>query len=236
MLGPNAAELAHQIVFGEPLPIYGVLGLASPTLTGKTQDTLVSAISAAQLAGEGIAFARLVRPSAMEFALAGNTARTTVRGAAVYEPLPGRAYLMLENTDAPVMGGLHQRTVVRVGPGQPYAGFSFGMEGTGNPLSGNLSVGSLNGRPVLGRLGNGVVYDDVTRMATQTAQAFRLRGTEYAAIEDYMNSRLNARGPYNALTNSCRDFSADEFSRIKSEVISARAAGRPPNFPGITSH
>jgi RHS repeat-associated protein len=236
MLGPNAAELAHQIVFGEPLPIYSALGLASPTLTGKTQDTLMSALATAQVVSEGAAFMRLARPAGLQYALAGNTVRTTVRGAAVYEPLPGRAYLMLENTDAPVMGGLHQRTVVRVGPGQPYAGFSFGMEGTGNPLSGNLSVGSLNGRPALGRLGNGVVYEDVGRMATQTAQAFRLRGTEYAAIEDYMSSQLNARGPYNALTNSCRNFSGDEFFRIKSELISARAAGRPPNFPGIANH
>lgn len=36
--------------------------------------------------------------------------------------------------------------------------------------------------------------------------------------------------PYNALTNSCRDFTAAQFNYIKAEILRARSEGRDSKF------
>jgi RHS repeat-associated protein len=135
-------------------------------------------------------------------------------------------HLHHENTKA--AGGYHRRVTVKDSSGKRQYGMSFGMEGEGEALSGNLSASGADPRE--GNSGNGVVYEDFSMDATKTVEIFETTTTEDQAMIAYMKSRIGQRAPYNVLTNSCRDFCGDEFSRIKSEIQKARLERRQPAF------
>lgn len=137
-------------------------------------------------------------------------------------------HLMHENT--PAASGLHRRLVVRDDSGKALFGFSFGMNDDANPFTENFSKGSSSGVPRPGGSGNGEVYIDMLDPTTKTANVFRTTAAEDQLMVNYMQSRVGNTAPYNALTNSCRDFTATQFDYMKSEILRARSEGRTPKF------
>jgi hypothetical protein len=61
--------------------------------------------------------------------------------------------------------------------------------------------------------GSGIVYED-TDAPTAVQQTLRTTASEDAAIYRYLRSQVGNTGPYNALTNSCRTFSNEQFDII----------------------
>lgn len=137
-------------------------------------------------------------------------------------------HLMHENT--PAASGLHRRLVVRDENGNAVFGFSFGMNDDANPFTDNFSKGSSSGVPRPGGSGNGEVYIDMLDPTTKTANVFRTTAAEDRLMVDYMKSRIGNTAPYNALTNSCRNFTSAEFNMMRTEILRARAEGRDPKF------
>jgi hypothetical protein len=137
-------------------------------------------------------------------------------------------HLMHENT--PAASGLHRRLVVRDESGKALFGFSFGMTDDANPFTENFSKGSSSGVPRPGGSGNREVYIDMLDPTTKTANVFRTTATEDQLMVNYMQSRVGQTAPYNALTNSCRDFTAAQFDYMKAEILRARSEGRGPKF------
>ena len=136
--------------------------------------------------------------------------------------------LIHENT--PAAKGLHRRLVVRDDSGKALLGFSFGMTDDANPYTENFSKGSSSGVPRPGGSGNGEVYIDMLDPTTKTANVFRTTAAEDQLMVNYMQSRVGQTAPYNALTNSCRDFTAAQFDYMKAEILRARSEGRDPKF------
>lgn len=87
-----------------------------------------------------------------------------------------------------------------------------------------------SGVPRPGGGGNGEVYIDMLDPTTKTANVFRTTPHEDQLMVNYVQSRIRDTAPYNALTNSCRDFTATQFDSMKTEILRARAAGRDPKF------
>jgi ribosomal protein RSM22 (predicted rRNA methylase) len=98
-------------------------------------------------------------------------------------------------------------------------------------VAGRRRSGDL--RPVLGapgKGGSGKVYIDMNDPTTETVRVFKTTSIEDQFIVEYMKSRIGDTAPYNALTNSCRDFSAAEFDKIRDELVRARAEKRRPKL------
>jgi hypothetical protein len=125
-----------------------------------------------------------------------------------------------ENTKA--ANGLHRRLVVRNDKGEILLGISFGLDGDGNPFLDNASAGGREGVPEVGKPGNGRVYIDMTDKATQTNEIFKTTTAEDALIIEYMKSLVDKTAPYNAVCNSCRDFSREEFKTVKDWITRLR--------------
>jgi RHS repeat-associated protein len=136
--------------------------------------------------------------------------------------------LMHENTAS--ANGLHRRLVVRDDTGKALFGFSFFMTDNSDPFTDNFSKGSSSGVPRPGGKGNGEVLIDMVLPTTNTANVFRTTATEDQLMVNYMKSRVGQTAPYNALTNSCRDFSAAQFDYMKTEILRARSEGRDSKF------
>ena len=135
--------------------------------------------------------------------------------------------LFHENTAA--ASGLHRRVVVRDDNGNSIFGFSFGMANDDqNPFTDNFSQSGAAPSPW--QAGNGMVYVDATDPATKVVDRFITTTREDSLIVNYMTSRVNDTAPYNAFTNSCRTFSANEFNYIRNEILRARSENRDPIF------
>ena len=132
--------------------------------------------------------------------------------------------VLLETTKQ--LGGLHQRIAVRGKDSTLYEGVSFGIIG-GKPQDGLIE--SYENKPSPRGQGSGGVYRDFDDKLG-TLRSFATTPREDNLIIQYLSGRLGETGRYNALSNSCRDFSQFEFDKITSEVTRARMERRDPVF------
>jgi hypothetical protein len=140
-------------------------------------------------------------------------------------------HLLHQNTSA--ANGFHRRVLVQDIPNNYKFGFSFGMNDAegGNPFLDNLFKGSFSGEPRSGvGNGNGTVYVDMNDPATKTVDVFYTTRSEDMKIINYMATRIGDTAPYNAFVNSCRNFSGDEYEKIKAAILESRKTGKEPNF------
>ena len=139
--------------------------------------------------------------------------------------------LLHQNTGA--ASGWHRRLIVQGDDNSSEYGFSFGTEPEkgGNPFTSNFFTSwSGNATPTVGGAGNGEIYTDYEDPATKTVEVLKTTPSEDRAIVSYMKSRIGESAPYNAFTNSCRDFCSEQYQHIKSEIERSRLERRPPHF------
>ena len=123
----------------------------------------------------------------------------------------------VENTTA--VNGWHQR-VSYTDPSEPTGsnGQSFGMNS--DKADGSSSASGQNPEP--GKSGSGIVYQDNTDASTKEVERYKTTPTEDQLIKDSLSNELGNTGPYNPLTNNCRDYSKDAFNRMKNMIEELR--------------
>ena len=122
----------------------------------------------------------------------------------------------VENTAQ--VGGWHQKIVVDTPDGQ--YGQSFGMSSRDLPEQGFYE--SLHEDPAKGKAGSGVVYSDSDPI-TKIKRQFKTTAEEDAKILVYLQNQLGNTGPYNWMSNNCRDYSNNQFSLIVTWITNDRA-------------
>jgi RHS repeat-associated protein len=127
--------------------------------------------------------------------------------------------LKLANTDAPVIGGLHQKVYVE--NSSTHYGVSFGMHDQNDPWQWGASGYSGSREPGLNVLGSGIVYEDYG-MVTKIQKIFVTTLEEDYYIQQYMKEQVGKTGPYSPFTNSCRNYSENEFNKIKDMIYQRR--------------
>ena len=126
----------------------------------------------------------------------------------------------VQNTTA--VFGLHQNISVDT-PTGPYRQ-SFGLNNGGGLLDSN-SPGASFDDPGPGNPGEGAVYADTTSVATGDFERLKTTPIEDALIKAYLQKQLGNTGKYNALGNSCRNYSQNQFDKI-SQMIQNYRNGR----------
>ena len=121
----------------------------------------------------------------------------------------------IENTAAPVIGGMHQRIVVDT-PTGPY-GQSFGMQRRDTEWQG-LSE-AWGARPAEKGEGAGIVYPDNIDPATKEAIRLKTTPEQDAEILTYLQNQLGNTGSYNPISNSCRNYSRREFMWVRNNIV-----------------
>jgi RHS repeat-associated protein len=115
------------------------------------------------------------------------------------------------------VGGFHQKIVVDT-PNGAY-GQSFGMSSRDLPQQGFWEAYKIT--PQRGLPGSGEVYSDSDSI-TKTQQYFKTTPEEDARIEAYLKSQLGNTGPYNVVSNSCRDYSNHQYDVIVRAIQNSR--------------
>ncbi|WP_255488433.1 RHS repeat-associated core domain-containing protein [Rhodanobacter sp. MP1X3] len=116
------------------------------------------------------------------------------------------------------VGGLHEKIVVGP-PGGPLYGQSFGMTSRDSPQQSTSSAAD----PAPGGKGSGEVYEDEDPI-TNIDNRFYLKTTpleDLAAIA-YLRKQLGNAGPYNVMTNSCRNYSQAQYFKLLNLVLGMR--------------
>jgi RHS repeat-associated protein len=122
----------------------------------------------------------------------------------------------VENTTA--VNGLHRRIAVTTAKGQ-YSQ-SFGMMSGELPQQGFWHAMGVQPSPQAE--GSGIVYEDTLDAATKEVIRFETTGAEDKLIEEMLKSELDNTGPYNAFSNSCRNYSMREFYKIRKIILGLR--------------
>lgn len=125
------------------------------------------------------------------------------------------------------VSGLHKRIAVRDVEGNLLASMTFGLPTQRSPMDGLFE--SIGEQPGPGKLGGGTVYPDTDDTVRQI-QRLKTSTREDAFITAYMNRRVGDTGPYNVLSNSCRDFSDFEFQKIRVEIFQSSIFNRDPDL------
>ncbi|NYE31255.1 RHS repeat-associated protein, partial [Rhodanobacter sp. K2T2] len=116
------------------------------------------------------------------------------------------------------VGGLHEKIVVGQ-PGGPLYGQSFGMASRDKPEQSTSSQAN----PTPGGAGSGEVYEDEDPI-TAINYSFYLKTNpvEDAAAIAYLKKQLGNSGPYNIMTNSCRNYSQAQYFKLFNLVLGMR--------------
>lgn len=115
--------------------------------------------------------------------------------------------LYLGNTQQ--VKGLHQKIAVDTSKG--LYGQSFGMISMEVPMQGFIESWGANPGP--GLSGSGIVYKDPDPFI-KVSKVFQTTKEEDKFIESYLKSQIGFTGPYNVLSNNCRDYSQTQFETI----------------------
>lgn len=116
--------------------------------------------------------------------------------------------------------GLHEKIVVDTPDG--LYGQTFGL---GNRSMAEQGVSEASGvDPIFGGKGNGVIYKDNDPIQ-EIVEQFHTTPKEDAIILAYLKAQLGQKAPYNHWSNSCRDYSLNQFLIIMNMIISMRANG-----------
>ena len=114
---------------------------------------------------------------------------------------------------SPQVFGLHERITVDVWNKNCKKVGTFSISfGLANPNGGSFQSGS--GGPAKGGNGSGIVYQ-CHRPPTATVATLHTTPCEDRKILAYLRSLLGETGPYNVLSNNCRDFSWHQFEIVK---------------------
>jgi hypothetical protein len=117
------------------------------------------------------------------------------------------------------VGGLHQKIVVGT-PDNMLYGQSFGMTSRNLPMQWTSSAVE----PTANGVGSGEVYEDEDPI-TAVDYPFYLHTTpaEDAAAIAYLKFQLGNTGPYNVITNSCRNYSKTQYWQIFNMILRMRS-------------
>ena len=127
------------------------------------------------------------------------------------------------NTNADVIGGLHQKIYVENNYYGLHYGISFGMNDRDDDWQ--WSASGSSDAPRRGASGSGVVYKDNGKV-TEIQKIFKTTPEEDRFIQEYMKDQIGKTGPYSPFTNSCRHYSDREFDKIKDMILKRRKAKR----------
>jgi len=116
------------------------------------------------------------------------------------------------------VGGLHQKIVIGT-PDNMLYGQSYGMTTRHNPMQWTSSAVE----PTANGAGSGVVYEDEDPI-TGVNSALYLHTTpaEDAAAIAFLKFQVGHTGPYNVLTNSCRDYSQAQYWQLFNMILHMR--------------
>jgi hypothetical protein len=120
------------------------------------------------------------------------------------------------NTTTLQVYGFHQKIIVDT-PNGKY-GQSFGM--TENSEMQGI-VESYKVSPKLNQSGSGIVYQDDDPVI-KYKKYFKTSSSEDKIILDYLKVQIGNTGPYNVLSNSCRDYSGNEFEKVTKMISEYR--------------
>ena len=140
--------------------------------------------------------------------------------------------LRLENTTS--VYGLHQRVSADIPKGSQIVvgnraisgqfGISFGMSSMDAPQQGlSEAHGDIPGP---GKPGSGIVYPDLVDPTTKIQEIFKTTPNEDALGIQYFIQQLGNTGKYNAGSNSCRNYSKDQFDAVKNLIEQNRIRER----------
>jgi RHS repeat-associated protein len=119
--------------------------------------------------------------------------------------------------NTPAVGGFHQKIFVDTPDGQ--YGQSFGMKDRNSEMQGSSEAASVN--PKRNQTGSGIVYQD-NDPVTKIQRTFKTNRDEDAIIKAYLQNQLGNTGPYNVMTNNCRDYSNTQFDTIVKMISESR--------------
>jgi len=129
---------------------------------------------------------------------------------------PSGRDMYVGNTSA--IGGFHQKIIVDTPTGQ--YGQTFGL--VAEQQDGMLE--SLGVTPQPGLKGGGFVTFDNDQV-TEITRTFKTTPVEDALIYRYLRGQLGNTGPYNVITNNCRDYSNNQFDIISNWINGLRNPG-----------
>ena len=127
------------------------------------------------------------------------------------------------------VGGFHEKIVVDGQYGGLY-GQSFGMSSRDLPQQGVWE--SYGVEPARGLPGSGEVYEDEDPI-TETQRTFVTTPQEDAFIRKYLKQQLGNTGPYNVASNSCRNYSNNQFDKIVNLIQKMRGTSNSTDIPNV---
>lgn len=103
-------------------------------------------------------------------------------------------------------------------------GVSFGLPSRDTPQQSLFEAyGDIPGP---GKPGSGIVYPDFADPTTKVQETFKTTPEEDAMAIQYFIQQLGNTGKYNAASNSCRDYSKEQFDAVKNLIEQNRTRER----------
>jgi hypothetical protein len=93
------------------------------------------------------------------------------------------------------------------------------MKDRNSEMQGSSEAASVN--PKRNQTGSGIVYQD-NDPVTKIQRTFKTNRDEDAIIKAYLQNQLGNTGPYNVMTNNCRDYSNTQFDTIVKMISESR--------------